>query len=188
MRRHTGEVVACVFVESMEMRSTCAECRSLCVQCREHFSGGRDGGRALSEQFTVGVRVCAVVSEVLRANQDSSFLECFLQVQLLLSEARRRETRAHKTLGPAFFQTHAVCKLSGTARRFTIDETTTIDASFLLLLHPHAAPCTTHHHDWKLDNPTYTPVAFRAHCKRIAFTRHPPQLNSANIIHYISLV
>jgi hypothetical protein len=81
VRRHTGEVVACVFVESMEMRSTCAECRSLCVQCRGHLSRGRrDGGIALSERFTVGARVwvVVVVSEVLRANQDSSFLECFL--------------------------------------------------------------------------------------------------------------
>jgi hypothetical protein len=77
VRRHTGEVVACVFVESMEMRSTCAECRSLCVQCRGHFSGGgRDGGKALGERCTVDVRMWMVGSEVLRANQDSSFLEC----------------------------------------------------------------------------------------------------------------
>ena len=107
MRRHTEEAVACVFAESMGMRSTCAECRSLCVQSRGHFSGGgRDGDVSLSENLAVDVRVwVVVVSEVLRANQDSSFLECFLQSsQLLLSEARRRETRAHKTLGPGFSQ------------------------------------------------------------------------------------
>lgn len=96
MRRHTEEVAACVFVESMEMRSTCAECRSLCVQCRGHFSGGvRDGGRALSERFSVGVRVRVVVSEVLRANQDSSFLECFLQL-LKLADAKHALTDAHR--------------------------------------------------------------------------------------------
>ena len=75
VRRHTEEAVACVFVESMEMRSTCAECRSLCVQCRGHFSGGgRDGDVALSESLAVDVRLWVVVSEVLRVNQDSSFL------------------------------------------------------------------------------------------------------------------
>lgn len=85
-----------MFVESMGMRSTCAECRSLCVQCRGHFSGGvRDGSRALSGRFSVDVRVWVVVSEVLRANQDRSFLECFLQL-LKLADAKHALTDAHR--------------------------------------------------------------------------------------------
>lgn len=38
----------------------------------------------------------------------------------------------------------------------------------LLLSHPHAAPCTTLHHDRSSNDPTSTSAAFRATCKRIA--------------------
>jgi hypothetical protein len=126
VRRHIGEVVACVFVELMEMRSTCAECRSLCMQCRGHLSGGCDGGIALSENFTVDVSVWAVVvSEVLRANQDS-FLECFPPAS---ESSPTRDTRS-ETLGPGFPpETDTFNAVSGTAHSFTIDETRTIDAS-----------------------------------------------------------
>lgn len=62
--------------------------------------GGRDGEIALSEHFTVDVSVWAVVvSEVLRANQDSSFLECFLSGSLKLADAKHALT---ETLGPGF--------------------------------------------------------------------------------------
>jgi hypothetical protein len=176
VRRHTEEAVACVFVESMGMRSTCAECRSLCVQSRGHFSvGGRDGDVSLSESFTVDVRVWGVVSEVLRANQDSSFLECFLQSSQLLLCLKLADAKHALTKSSDQASLRATCcKWHSTAFHNRRDND---NRRILLLLHPHTAACTTHHHDCSLNNPTYTSVAFRAHCKRIAFTRHPPQLN-----------
>lgn len=45
--------------------------------------------------FSVDVKVRVVVSEVLRVNQDSSFLECFLQL-LKLADAKHALTDAHR--------------------------------------------------------------------------------------------
>jgi hypothetical protein len=79
VRRHTEEVVACVFVVSTGMRSTCAECRSLCLLSLEHLSREVcDGDQTLPQRVSGSVRVHWVVNEMLRANQDG-FLECFLQ-------------------------------------------------------------------------------------------------------------
>ena len=115
MRRHTEEAVVGVFVVSKGMRSTCAECRSLCLQCLEHFSRGVcDGDGSFPEDFAPDVRIYLVVSEVLRANQDS-FLECFPPT----SEAGRRANALTKRTDQIFQW----------EQRFTIDETTTIDRS-----------------------------------------------------------
>ena len=54
-----------------------------------------EAGFSLSESFAVDVRVwVVVVSEVLLANQDSSFMECFPPALLKLADAKH--ALAHK--------------------------------------------------------------------------------------------